>query len=383
MRNFTLAGILFLAVCSVYSESPVWIGIEAGDVPECLKSHLDIREGVALMVTNVAAGSPAAQAGIQQYDVITEADSRRFNGIDEFRRIIASCRNKQHLSFTLIRKGRMIHTAVVPAEQGGRKKEWIFPQNRLHVAKKKMIGVGRAVLESGQSMSFSDFFKTEEFAHLRPETQKMIREHAQSAVEHSAESLRCFITGDIGKDYRTSHGVGQGIEWDNGTYTTVIKNGTIIELKENTTGKMLLKDVPVAEVKAGQAGLDASARSFIEKACGFVVQSVYVDYCAPAEEFSYRDKELENKAEKLIEMGTYTFKTLSKFYYGGIENDTFKLSVRKGVIKELVRKKTGEVLIKDSPLDETLKKIERNEITLDRDVLIFLLKEELKGKDQE
>ncbi|RIK67640.1 MAG: hypothetical protein DCC65_05775 [Planctomycetota bacterium] len=53
-----------------------WIGVQFGPVPKALSAHLNLTAESGQMVLNVAEGSPADLAGLQQYDVITTIDGK-------------------------------------------------------------------------------------------------------------------------------------------------------------------------------------------------------------------------------------------------------------------------------------------------------------------
>ena len=50
-----------------------WLGVQLGEVPAPLVSHFDLAD-TGVMVQNVAKGSPADEAGLQRWDIITAVD---------------------------------------------------------------------------------------------------------------------------------------------------------------------------------------------------------------------------------------------------------------------------------------------------------------------
>lgn len=84
-----------------------WLGIQFGPVSKPLASHLKIEGEVGQMVLNVAEGSPADTAGLQQFDVITQIDGQQASAdIGDFlERVRAFTPNETH-TFSLLRGGQ-------------------------------------------------------------------------------------------------------------------------------------------------------------------------------------------------------------------------------------------------------------------------------------
>lgn len=81
-----------------------WLGVQAGPVPEALATHLK-RKGGALIV-NVADDSPAAQAGIEQYDVLLELGGKVVDEASEpLRDVVAEFEPGQQINAKIIRAG--------------------------------------------------------------------------------------------------------------------------------------------------------------------------------------------------------------------------------------------------------------------------------------
>lgn len=99
-----------------------WIGVQFGPLPKPLRAHLKLPAGVGQMVLNVAEGSPAEAAGIQQYDIITAMDGRESSSdmgvfLDSIR---AFTPNETHL-FSVIREAAPIEVKLVV---GTRPENW-------------------------------------------------------------------------------------------------------------------------------------------------------------------------------------------------------------------------------------------------------------------
>lgn len=53
-----------------------WLGVGLDEVDDALAYHLKLENDLGVMITQVAAGSPAERIGLHQYDVVVEADHR-------------------------------------------------------------------------------------------------------------------------------------------------------------------------------------------------------------------------------------------------------------------------------------------------------------------
>lgn len=69
----------YMMVEDQIGESPVWLGLQLIPVPPPLAAHLRLDKD-GLMVRNVFRDSPADKAGIEQYDVIIEANGDKVSG---------------------------------------------------------------------------------------------------------------------------------------------------------------------------------------------------------------------------------------------------------------------------------------------------------------
>ncbi len=83
-----------------------WIGIQLGPVPEAVGSQLAL-DRPHLMILNVAVGSPADEAGLQQYDVITHLNDQNAPGDPgKFLELVQSFEIDSRQSMTVVRGGK-------------------------------------------------------------------------------------------------------------------------------------------------------------------------------------------------------------------------------------------------------------------------------------
>jgi len=90
-----------------------WLGIQFGPVSKPLTSQLGIADGQGQMVLNVASGSPADVAGMQQYDVITQVDGAPVaSDIHAFLDQVRGFAPNELHTFTMLRGGRQLTVSV-------------------------------------------------------------------------------------------------------------------------------------------------------------------------------------------------------------------------------------------------------------------------------
>lgn len=88
------------------------LGMQGQDItPELAQSlGLDSDEGV--LVADVIAGQPAAEAGIKRGDVITEIDRKPIGNMDDYKRSLLNIKNGRTVLFLIRRGGTTIYIAV-------------------------------------------------------------------------------------------------------------------------------------------------------------------------------------------------------------------------------------------------------------------------------
>ncbi len=96
------------------SSTPLGLTVEPAS--EALRSQLSVAEGQGLVVTDVAADSPAAEAGVARFDVILTLDDQPVTTCDEFNQRITSA-GANALSLALIRSSNRINATVNPRQQ--------------------------------------------------------------------------------------------------------------------------------------------------------------------------------------------------------------------------------------------------------------------------
>lgn len=91
-----------------------WIGVRLTPVPAPLRAHLG-RD--ALMIGNVFVGSPADQAGVQQYDVLVSFNGESINEMQDLVDAIVALGAGNGANLVVLRGGREQTLTVTPAER--------------------------------------------------------------------------------------------------------------------------------------------------------------------------------------------------------------------------------------------------------------------------
>ena len=82
------------------------IGIEVGSVRPAVGAQASVMPGTGLVVTRVVPGSPAAAAGLQQYDVIKGVEGQADGTLKSLRAAIYEKAPGETLTLTVVRAGQ-------------------------------------------------------------------------------------------------------------------------------------------------------------------------------------------------------------------------------------------------------------------------------------
>lgn len=99
--------------------SPYYIGVAAEKVDAALRSHVDLPDGVGLVVQMVFDGSPADEAGLKPYDILLAADGKELHELDDLINVVEEHSGDQMTEFTIdvIRHNHPQTVSVTPAER--------------------------------------------------------------------------------------------------------------------------------------------------------------------------------------------------------------------------------------------------------------------------
>jgi len=85
-----------------------WVGVDAIELPASLRAHFGAPEDAGILVSNVAAGSPADLSGIGVGDVIYEADGQPITSAEAFSEIVDGGGVENAIDVVLARDGARI-----------------------------------------------------------------------------------------------------------------------------------------------------------------------------------------------------------------------------------------------------------------------------------
>lgn len=97
--------------------SSYYIGLGAVPVDPALRAHVDLPEGVGLLVEEVFEGSPSEEAGFRQYDIVVSAAGREVSNVSDLVDVVDEHGGEDPRSFDLevIRHGKAMSLTVTPA----------------------------------------------------------------------------------------------------------------------------------------------------------------------------------------------------------------------------------------------------------------------------
>lgn len=82
-----------------------WLGVYYREVTPDIQQHFGLEEDTGIIIVDVVEGSPADQAGLQPYDVITELDREQIDTIEDFAGMIREREVGEEIMLRIIRDG--------------------------------------------------------------------------------------------------------------------------------------------------------------------------------------------------------------------------------------------------------------------------------------
>lgn len=107
-----LLGVLVLFESPAFAAAPNWgwLGVRIRDLSEAEMEDLSIRhglrEGYGVVIVEVLPGTPAAQAGLQNGDLLVAVEGRPMVEVSALQRVVGKSRIGEELTLTLLRGGR-------------------------------------------------------------------------------------------------------------------------------------------------------------------------------------------------------------------------------------------------------------------------------------
>lgn len=95
-----------------------WIGLLGGPVSDELRAHLELPAEQGILVREVVSDSPAAQAGIQQYDILLRAGGDELTDMQDLvNHVVEAGEAEGEVELELIRRGRQETVKVAPEQR--------------------------------------------------------------------------------------------------------------------------------------------------------------------------------------------------------------------------------------------------------------------------
>jgi membrane-associated protease RseP (regulator of RpoE activity) len=103
------AGIGVVTGSAQMSTNPVtWLGLAADEVSADVRAQLPLPEGAGLLVRNVTAGGPAAQAGVWANDILVKLDDQLLVNAAQLHALIRGKKDGDKITLSLLRKGKVM-----------------------------------------------------------------------------------------------------------------------------------------------------------------------------------------------------------------------------------------------------------------------------------
>ena len=111
---FALSGLLHAS--SPQTAKLAYLGVYTSELKESVSHQLDLPPNLHLSVEQVAKGSPAHKAGIQQFDILLKLDDQILVNPDQLKYLVHAKNPTERVEMTLLRKGKKRKIAVVLGE---------------------------------------------------------------------------------------------------------------------------------------------------------------------------------------------------------------------------------------------------------------------------
>lgn len=107
-----------------------YLGVSTSEVPQALRQHLGLPEGVGLVVDFIEDDSPAKTAGVRQYDILKKLDEQILVNAQQLAVLIRSHKSGEEIKLTLLRGGKEQTLAARLVERPGKPLGDMFPFDR-------------------------------------------------------------------------------------------------------------------------------------------------------------------------------------------------------------------------------------------------------------
>jgi membrane-associated protease RseP (regulator of RpoE activity) len=124
-----------------------WVGLNCQPAGDALRSQLSLPKGVGLVVADVIAGSPAAKAGLKQYDVLVRFGKADLRNVSDLSKAVQAAKGKA-VEVVILRRAKTKTLAVTPAKRGNKLGATIEVQGLRHLGLSQKVAV--ALQKAGQ-----------------------------------------------------------------------------------------------------------------------------------------------------------------------------------------------------------------------------------------
>jgi membrane-associated protease RseP (regulator of RpoE activity) len=141
------------------SQTPRWfVGLVVAPLDPALRSHFDLPKDAGVLVESVMRGSPAAEAGIRQNDIVVTANGRNVSSLEALKAEVAKAGSEgKAMNLEVIQRGKRTVVKVTPrgpeapaaksdrADQGPAMRPMIEIQRRLDAQQKEIEALRREI----------------------------------------------------------------------------------------------------------------------------------------------------------------------------------------------------------------------------------------------
>jgi serine protease Do len=100
------------------TEKGAWLGVSTSKVPAALRQHLQLQNKyIGLLVERVEPDSPAANAGLEQFDIIERLNDQWIVNTEQFSVVLRMQEPGQEVTLSIIRKGQPQKLTATPLEK--------------------------------------------------------------------------------------------------------------------------------------------------------------------------------------------------------------------------------------------------------------------------
>jgi len=104
-----------------------YLGVVVGPVPADLGQSLKLKRGIGALVTSITPNSPAARAGVEPGDIISEVDGSVVEGVQQLKLVLARSTPGTELCLKLVRVGKETILTVALGQRPGNRKPLAGP----------------------------------------------------------------------------------------------------------------------------------------------------------------------------------------------------------------------------------------------------------------